>query len=62
MVNPGISRDGKYPQITKIGKYKIKYTKFCCYFFLKNILKFSRLYYVTVHFKDCYTMQYIGTL
>ena len=36
MVNPGISRDGKYPQNLKIGKYLVKILNFVVVFFFKN--------------------------
>ena len=69
MVNPGISRDGKYPKNLKIGKYweirtliKKIYYIFVVFFFKKNIFKLYMLYYVTVPFKSCYKMNYICTL
>ena len=69
MVNPGISRDGKYPKIWKIGKYweirtliKKIYIFFIFFFFKKNIFKLYMLYYVTAPFKICYNMHCIGTL
>ena len=66
MVNPGISRDGKYPQNLEnweIRGNKNSYKKDLPYFFFKkNIFKLYRFYYVTAPFKICYKMNCIGTL
>ena len=67
MVNPGISRDGKYPKNLEnweiLGNKNI-YKKDLLYFFFfkKNIFKLYMLYYVTAPFKICYKMNCIGTL
>ena len=67
MVNPGISRDGKYPKNLEnweILGTKNSYKKDLLYFFFfkKNIFKLYMLYYVTAPFKICYKMNSIGTL
>ena len=70
MVNPGISRDGKYPKNlenweilgNKNSYKKIYYISFGFFFFKKNIFKLYMLYYVTAPFKICYQMNCIGTL
>ena len=66
MVNPRISRDGKYPQNWEIlGNTllkKIYYIYIFSFFFKKNIFKLNMFYHVTVPFKICYKMNCIGTL
>ena len=70
MVNPGISRDGKYPQnlenweiVGNKNSHKMIYYIVVCFvfFFKENIFKLYRLYYVTAPFKICYKMNCIGT-
>ena len=70
MVNPGISRDGKYPEnlenweiLGNKNSYKKAYCFFFSFFFFKkNIFKLRMLYDVTAPFKICYKMNCIGTL
>ena len=53
---PVFPRDGKYSQNQQnweILGNTLKYTKICYCFFL-NVLKVSKLYYVTVYFKNWY--------
>ena len=66
MVNPGIFRDGKYPKISKIGKYwemKTLIKKIYYIFFLYKVnFILNMVYYVTAPFKICYKIYCIGTL
>ena len=45
----------KLAKLGNIGKYLLKYTKirYNCFLFF-NVLKVSKLYYVTVYFKNWY--------
>ena len=68
MVNPGISRDGKYPQNLVnweiLGNTLKKDPLYFLLFFFckKNVFKLYSFHYVTVPFKIGYKMNCIGIL